>query len=117
MSLAAKLRTMRVKKGESLQDVADAIGVSKTHIWQLEKGHSKNPSVDLLTKLADHFKVTVASLSGEDPEATGEDALVMRMFRQVGELEEHDKATLDDMIQSMLKRKRERDASDRSDGD
>lgn len=117
MSLAAKLRTMRVKKGQSLQDVADAIGVSKTHIWQLEKGHSQNPSVDLLTKLADHFQVTVASLIGEDPGASGEDEEVMRMFRQVGELEEHDKATLDDMIQSMLKRKRERDDSNRSDGD
>lgn len=112
MSLAARIRELRLRSGQSLQKVADAIGVSKTHIWELEKGRSQNPSVELLAKLADHFKVTITSLVGEDLEAAGADEQLMRMFRQAGELEEQDRAVLDDMIRSMLKRRKARGAPD-----
>jgi len=111
MSLGAKLSELRRRKRESLQDVADAIGVSKTHIWELEKGRSQNPSVEMLAKLADHFAVTIASLVGEDPEDDA-DGQLMRMFRQAGELSEREREVLDDMIQSMRRRRRERDDSD-----
>jgi len=112
LSLGAKIRDLRLRKGESLQDVASAIGVSKTHVWELEKGRSKNPSMDLVAKLADHFQVTIASLVGEELGAEGGDEELMRMFRQAGVLSEEDRAVLDDMIQAMLKRRRERGASD-----
>ena len=69
MSLATKLKELRVRKKQSLQDVADAIGASKTHVWDLETGRSSNPSVDLLTKLATHFQVRIADLVGENPNA------------------------------------------------
>ena len=112
MSLATRIRDLRLKAGQSLQDVADAVGVSKTHVWELEKGRSQNPSVELIAKLADHFKVTITALVGEDPEAAGADEQLMRMFRQAGDLEDQDRAVLDDMIQSMRKRRKARDASD-----
>ena len=38
MSLATKLKELRVRRKQSLQDVADAIGASKTHVWDLETG-------------------------------------------------------------------------------
>ncbi|MGJ8563103.1 MAG: hypothetical protein ACSHXY_06070 [Alphaproteobacteria bacterium] len=38
---------------ESLQDVPDAVEVSKAHIWKIEKERAKNPSMDLVTRLAD----------------------------------------------------------------
>ena len=112
MSLAAKIRELRLRKRESLQELADAVGVSKTHIWELEKGRSQNPSIEMLTKLADHFKVTVASLAGEDPSAAGGDEELMRMFRQASTLSKTDKEVLDDMIQSLLKRQRGSNAPD-----
>lgn len=56
-----------MRRGESLQQVADAIGASKAHIWELESNRSKNPSLDLLQKLAGHFRTTVAYLI-EEPE-------------------------------------------------
>ena len=95
-----------------MQKVGDAVGVSKTHIWELEKGRSQNPSVELLSRLADHFKVTITSLVDEDLTAEDADEELMRMFRQVGELEDQDRAFLDDMIQSMLKRRTARRAQD-----
>ncbi len=59
MTIGIKLKELRLNKGESLQKVADAVGVSKPHVWELERGTSKNPSVNLIKKLADHFGQTV----------------------------------------------------------
>lgn len=65
MPVGDRLKELRVKTGESLQDVADAIGASKAHIWELESNRSRNPSLDLLQKIAGHFKTTVAYLIDE----------------------------------------------------
>jgi transcriptional regulator with XRE-family HTH domain len=65
MAIGDRLKELRVKKGESLQAVADAIGASKAHIWELESNRSKNPSLDLLQKIASHFKTTIAYLIDE----------------------------------------------------
>ena len=89
-----------------LQHVADAVGVSKAHIWELEKGRADNPSMSLVTRLADHFGVSVASLVGEDLLAGDADPAIARMFRQAGELEPEDLAFLDEMMQSLLRRRR-----------
>jgi len=105
MSFGARLTELRLRSGRSLQDVADAVGVSKAHIWELEKGRADNPTLQLVTRLADHFKVTVASLVGEDPQAVDADADLARMFRQASELSRDDRAVLDDLMQSLLKRR------------
>ena len=65
MSIGAKLKELRLRSGESLQQVADAVGASKPHIWELEVEKSTNPSLDLLKKLTDHFKVSVSYLLEE----------------------------------------------------
>jgi transcriptional regulator with XRE-family HTH domain len=65
MAVGDRIKEMRLRKGQSLQQVADAIGASKAHIWELESNRSKNPSLDLLQKLAGHFSTTVAYLIEE----------------------------------------------------
>ncbi len=110
MSLGARLTDLRLKKSESLQQVADAVGVSKAHIWELEKGRTDNPSMALVTRLADHFGVSIASLVGEDPSAADANPKIGRMFRQAKELESSDLDLLDDMMRSMLNRRRKPDA-------
>jgi transcriptional regulator with XRE-family HTH domain len=67
MSFGDRLRELRIRNGQSLQQVAYAIGASKAHIWELENNKSKNPSLDLLQKLALHFKTNISYLV-EDPE-------------------------------------------------
>lgn len=66
MSIGSKIKELRLKKGESLQQVADAVDSSKPHIWELEGGRRTNPSIDLLKRIATHFNVTVAYLVGEE---------------------------------------------------
>ena len=108
MGLGRRITELRLKSGESLQQVADAVGVSKAHIWEIEKGRADNPSMGLVTRLADHFKVKVGYLAGEDVEADDADAKVAAMFRQASKLEATDLAILDDMMQSLLTRRGQR---------
>ena len=93
MSLAAKLKELRRKEGQSLQEVANGVGVSKAHIWELETGKSSNPGLEVLRNLAEHFKVTIAFLA--DDEAGHEGAASLQFFRELeGELSEKDWETL-----------------------
>ena len=73
MAIGDRLKELRSRKGQSLQQVADAIGASKAHIWELESNRSKNPSLELLRKLAEHFSTSIAYLI-EDPEGETERA-------------------------------------------
>ncbi|MGG9998644.1 helix-turn-helix domain-containing protein [Pseudovibrio ascidiaceicola] len=102
MTLATRLKDLRIGKRQSLQDVADAVGVSKTHVWELEKGRSLNPSLEMLTKLATNFDVTVRFLIGEDYESA-KDPQIEKMFRQVSSLDTHDRKILEEMVQTMAK--------------
>ncbi len=52
MSVGVRIAELRRRAGQSLQQVGDAVGVSKAHIWELEKGRADNPSMALVTRLA-----------------------------------------------------------------
>jgi transcriptional regulator with XRE-family HTH domain len=80
MPIGDKIKDLRAKKRESLQQVGDAVGVSKAHIWDLERGSSANPSLELLKKLANHFQVTVAYLA--DDLEVPENAAPLQFFRE-----------------------------------
>lgn len=103
MALGRRITDLRLKKKQSLQAVADAVGVSKAHIWELEKARTDNPSMALVTRLADHFGVSVSYLVGEQIDSPDADVDLSRMFRQAQELDDRERAILDDMMQSLLK--------------
>lgn len=102
MGLGARIAELRLGKKESLQQVGDAVGVSKAHIWELEKGRALNPSMALVERLADHFGVSVAFLVSEDVDAGDADPQLQRMFRQAQKLDDRERAILDDMMKSLL---------------
>jgi transcriptional regulator with XRE-family HTH domain len=105
MPLADKMKEFRMKKRKSLQEVADAVGVSKAHVWDLETARSKNPSIELLKKLANYFGVGVADLIGENPAAEEPGSRVLGMYRELKELSERDL----DVIQQMVERLKSKD--------
>jgi transcriptional regulator with XRE-family HTH domain len=104
MSLAAKLKKLRIAQGKSLQHLADEVGSSKAHIWDLETGRSKNPSMEMLTKLAKSLKVSVSDLVGENPAGEGEDPHLVAMYRELKELSAEDR----DFVQSIIDRFKKR---------
>jgi len=103
MTLAERMRQLRHQRRQSLQDVATAVGVSKAHVWELEQGRARNPSMQLVVRLADHFGVTIAALIGEDVDAPDAEVELARMFRQAQALGDRDRATLDALLQALLK--------------
>lgn len=106
MSLSSKLKDLRVRSGESLQQVADAVNSSKAHIWELETGKNKNPSVDSLSKIADHFNVSVSYLIGEDPSSPDEEPELVAMYRNLKSLTQSDRETINDLIKVFKERKK-----------
>ncbi|MGD9724783.1 MAG: helix-turn-helix domain-containing protein [Alphaproteobacteria bacterium] len=100
MPLKDRLRALREAQKLSLQEVADKIGASKAHVWDLEQGRSTNPSYELMKKLADCFQVSVSDLVGENPTGDAGDSRVLGMYRELKELSSRDL----DVIQSMVKR-------------
>ena len=104
MKLAKRINRLRIEHEQSLQDVANQVGVSKAHIWEIEKGRTDNPSMNLVQRLADHFDVSVSYLVSEDVNAPDNDDRIARMFRQAQDLDPRDLETLDALLQSFRER-------------
>jgi transcriptional regulator with XRE-family HTH domain len=107
MGLGAELKRLRIKKNESLQNVADAVKASKAHIWDIERGASKNPSMDLLNRLANHFGVSVSSLVGEQPPKEMHNELVA-LYRDLKYLSEADRETIRALAKRLGEKKESR---------
>ncbi|MCO6384884.1 helix-turn-helix domain-containing protein [Oceanicola sp. 502str15] len=101
MSIGEKLFSLRQKTGESLQQVANAVEVSKAHVWELEKGRSRNPSFELVRKLADHYGVSIDVLTGQASEPNRDELQVDRIHRDLGSLSERDRGIIEQMIETM----------------
>lgn len=105
MSIASKLHDLRLARRLSLQKVADEVGISKAHVFNLEKGITANPSMELVVKLAELFEVRVADLVGENPDAQDEPAEMVTMFRDLKKLGDADRKLIKMMMEQMKKRK------------
>lgn len=62
-NLGKKLFESRRSHGYSLGDVARKSGLSKTHVWELERGSSTNPTISVLSRLADVLNVSLHALA------------------------------------------------------
>lgn len=76
---AARLRETRKLRRMSLQDVADAASFTKSHVWELEVGRARNPTVRAVWSLARALCVSPSWLLGLDHEAVQLDPLVHRV--------------------------------------
>ena len=66
MSLSQRLRETRKNAGLTLDQLATDAGISKTYLWELEHDDDgqKKPSADVLLKIAEALKTTIAELLG-----------------------------------------------------
>lgn len=104
MALASKLKDLRIRKGKSLSELASEVGASKAHIWDLEMGRAKNPTIDLLAKLAGALGTSISDLVGENPSGNEEPAEVLTMYRELKALEPEDLETIRIMMDRLKKR-------------
>lgn len=107
MGLSAKLKELREAKGATQRQVAAAVGVSRFMIIRLENGQFKRPDSMVVTRLADHFGVSVEELLGELPDDLVPD--VESMLRRAGRLDARDRVLLDRIIRQMVELQTARD--------
>lgn len=50
--LSAEIKKARLSAHLSLQQVANAAGATKSHIWELEQGRTKNPTISMVAGLS-----------------------------------------------------------------
>lgn len=65
-ALGARIKLLRELRGMTLQQVADASGITKSHVWELENGKAINPTVNVIWSLSEAFVVTPAMILGLD---------------------------------------------------
>lgn len=63
-TLAERLIELRRRTRRSISAVAAAAGISRQHLWRIEKGLVPNPSPEILRRLASVYGVTLAQLLG-----------------------------------------------------
>ena len=62
MNLSQKIRQLREEKGFSLNKLAEMAEISKAYLSQLENDVSKQPSAEILFKIASALGTTIADL-------------------------------------------------------
>jgi transcriptional regulator with XRE-family HTH domain len=102
-ALGERLRRLRKEKEWMMEQLAEAAGVSKSYIWELENRPAQRPSADKLNGIAKALGVAVQDLMGEPPpvEAEPED---VRFFRQYLGMSDADKARYRQMMELMKKK-------------
>lgn len=73
MNLGQKIRQLREEKKLSLNGLADKAGISKAYLSQLENDVSKQPSAEVLRKIASVFSMTIADLLDQPVRVFAED--------------------------------------------
>ncbi len=73
MLLGQKIKKLREKEGFSLNQLAEKADVSKAYLSQLENSLSKQPSAEILLKIASALGITIADLLDQPVRVYAED--------------------------------------------
>jgi len=62
-SFGAYIRAARERSSLSLSQAADLIKVSKAHVWSMERGEARNPSIVTLANMASAYDLDLGDLA------------------------------------------------------
>lgn len=91
--MSQKIKELRKKKGLTLEQVADVVGVGKSTVRKWETGLIANMRRDKIASLAKALGTTPAYLMGwdeknnspEEPKLTEREKMVLELFRKIPE--------------------------------
>jgi transcriptional regulator with XRE-family HTH domain len=64
--VGSRIRTLRLRKGLTLDQLAEKSGTSKSYLWELENKDPPRPSAEKLDLIAKALEVTVDYFMGSD---------------------------------------------------
>lgn len=85
------IRKIREKKGYGINELSRISGVNASYISALERDEKKNPSVEILTKLANSLEVNINEIIKVDS-TTNQDLEKWDNNKNTNQLEENDEA-------------------------
>lgn len=62
-SFALMIKDTREHQGHSLSEAAELIGCSKAHLWDMERGRSVNPTIQILAGIACAYDIDLGDLA------------------------------------------------------
>jgi len=107
--LLEKLKKARKSKKLTLEKLAEAIGSSKSYMWQLETNPDIKPSAELLDKLAKALDVTVNYLTDPEMKEMTEEQEALVFFRSFKDLDKTSKEMIKQQIEHLKKLKKDRE--------
>jgi len=84
--IGANMRRRRSDLGLSLQDVANRAGMSKTNVWELERGNNPNPTLRSVMAIMQALYMPLNELLGFDasqPSLTEQELALIAAHRQI----------------------------------
>jgi len=94
--LSEQLRKLRKQKNLTQKQLADYLHVTDSAVAMWEHGR-REPDIEILTKLADFYGVTVDYLLGREVTTSTQQALIYETIRQIESLNQ-----LKEQLQNML---------------
>ena len=76
------LKALREASGESMSEAADALNIAKSTYASYEYG-KREPNIEMLTKIANHYNVTVDYLLGREPAPPAPDDPIETLSREL----------------------------------
>lgn len=98
-SLGDRLRTLRKKRGLTLDQLAEQSGSSKSYIWELENKNPPRPSAEKLSKIADKLGTTIEFLLGGETAVSQDDAADAHFYRNYQKMDAPVKAKIRRMVE------------------
>ena len=74
MSVGERVKSLREQINLSISELAEKAGLTRSYVWQIEKGDNRNPSADALYRIARVLNVTVGELLEEPVVVSDESA-------------------------------------------
>lgn len=112
MAIADNIKRLREDKGVLQKEVAASIGLKPAHYNKMEKGLVE-PSIDILDKLAAFYGISIdqiVHLEKELPAAVQlEDKSSAEQLRLISQLNDKDKSTVLNIIDTMLTKQKFQD--------
>ncbi|WNF23710.1 helix-turn-helix domain-containing protein [Mesobacillus jeotgali] len=66
MKVGEKIKSLRLEKKYSISELSEKAKVSKSYLSYIERGIQENPSLQVLSRLADNLDTTVEYLMGQN---------------------------------------------------
>lgn len=68
--MVTSIKVRRVELGIKQKDLAESVGITAQYMMYIETGKAKNPSINVMKKIADSLNCTVQELFFEQEAAT-----------------------------------------------